>query len=260
MRCARCSAPLTATDQTCPFCGVVIGDSAAARPEPPPPPPPSGPPVAKATADFESVATTVPPWENWRAFGFFRALWLTWRDSAFQPVAFFRELPPRGGYGSPLGYAVLATIVGLFFSLYWGIVEEALSGTLELGLAVMGGLVGLVVGVALYVALLFASVAMIHVGFMVVGAGRRGFEGTFRAVAYASGPAVFAVVPFFGPLMSLVWGMVLVYVAVREVQRTTNGRATVGFLIPVCAFLVFAVVIGTLFGLLLGSMELGQPV
>jgi hypothetical protein len=261
MRCSRCSAPLTATDQTCPFCGLVIADRAAARPEPPPPPP-SGPPAAKAITEAASVASTVPPWENWREFGFFRALWLTWKDSAFRPVQFFQGLPPRGGYGSPLGYAVLATIVGLFFSFYWGVVEEALSGTLEQGLAmqVFGGLVTLGVGVPLYVGLLFTSVAVIHIGFMVVGAGRQGFEATFRAVAYACGPAVFAIVPFFGPLLSLVWGMVLVFVAVREVQRTTNVRASLGFLVPFLAFLVFVVVVRVLFGLLLGSMELGQPV
>jgi hypothetical protein len=95
---------------------------------------------------------------------------------------------------------------------------------------------------------------------MVVGAGRQGFEATFRAVAYACGPAVFAIVPFFGPLLSLVWGMVLVFVAVREVQRTTNVRASLGFLVPFLAFLVFVVVVSVVFGLLLGSMELGQPV
>jgi hypothetical protein len=160
----------------------------------------------------------------------------------------------------------LATIVGLFFSFYWGMVEEALGGTLEQGLALelLAGLVmlggSMVIMVPLYVGLLFASVAIVHIGFLVVGAGRQGFEATFRAFAYASGPAVFAVVPFFGPLLSLVWGMVLVFVAVREVQRTTNVRASLGFSIPLLAFLVFVVVVGTLFGLLVGSMELGQPV
>jgi hypothetical protein len=53
---------------------------------------------------------------------------------------------------------------------------------------------------------------------------------------------------------------VLVFVAVREVQRTTNVRASLGFLVPFLAFLVFVVVVSVVFGLLLGSMELGQPV
>lgn len=265
MRCPLCSAPLRATDRVCPFCSLVVAENAAAGPEPAMAPPPE-PPVAKATAAGAPVAVSAPPWEAWRAFGFFTALWLTWRESTFRPVEFFRALPPRSGYGSPLGYAVLATLVGLFFGFYWGMVEEALSGTLEQGLVVelVGGLVTLCVGLAfmipLYVGLLFVSVAIIHIGFLVVGAGRQGFEATFRAVAYASSPAVFAIVPFFGPLLSLVWGMVLVYVAVREVQRTTNGRATVGFLVPLLAFLVFVVVISALLGLLLGSMQLSQPV
>jgi len=220
------------------------------------------PEVVGAPLDVEAVATEPPPWERWRQFGFFTAFWLTWRDSVFRPVWFFRHLPPRGGYGSPLGFAVIVTVIGLFFSFYWGTVEEAVSGTLEQGMAVelIGGFVTLLFGMALliplYVGALFASVAVIHVGFLAVGAGRRGYGATFRAVAYASGPAAFSVFPFFGPLLSLVWGMVLVYLGVREVQRTTNGRATLGFLIPFLAVLVLVLVLSMLLVLALSSLGL----
>jgi hypothetical protein len=157
---------------------------------------------------------------------------------------------------------VIVTVFGLFFSFYWNTVQEAVTGTLEQGLAMelIGGFVALLFGLALvvplYVGLLFVSVAVIHVGFLVVGAGRRGYEATFRAVAYASGPAAFSVFPFFGPLLSLVWGMVLVYIGVREVQRTTNARATLGFLIPVLAVLVLVVFLSVLLALALGSLGL----
>lgn len=281
--CPRCSAPLLATDEVCPFCGYTLSVEPMPDAAPPPPleaeldrgPPPleSVPPerqpsprpspvVGGTDPDVGSVATESPPWERWRQFGFFRAFWLTWRDSAFRPVPFFRRLPPRGGYGSPLGFAVIVTVFGLFFSFYWNTVQEAVTGTLEQGLAMelIGGFVALLFGLALvvplYVGLLFVSVAVIHVGFLIVGAGRRGYEATFRAVAYASGPAAFSVFPFFGPLLSLVWGMVLVYLGVREVQRTTNARATLGFLIPFLAVLVLVVFLSVLLALALGSLGL----
>jgi hypothetical protein len=218
--------------------------------------------VVGTPRDVDAVATQPPPWERWRQYGFFRALWLTWRDSVFRPVEHFRRLPPRAGYGSPLGFAVIVTVFGLFFSFYWSTVESAVSGTFEHGLAVelIGGFAALLFGLALfipvYVGLLFASAAIIHVGFLIVGAGRRGYEATFRAVAYASSPVAFSVFPFFGPLLSLVWGMVLIYVAVREVQRTTNGRAALGFLVPFLALLALAVILSMLLVLVLTSLGL----
>jgi len=270
--CPRCSAPLLASDEVCPFCrypltaGASFEDAAAPPPpleasllEPAPAPEPA---VVGPAPDVAAVATEPPPWERWRQFGFFTALWLTWRESVFRPVEFFRRLPPAAGYGPPLGFTLIVTVFGLFFSFYWSTMEGAVSGTLERGLAVelVGGVVALVFTLALviplYVGLLFASVAIIHVGFLIVGAGRRGYEATFRAVAYASSPVAFAVFPFFGPLLSLAWGMVLIYIGVREVQRTTNGRATLGFLIPFLAVLALVILLGLLLALALGSLGL----
>lgn len=284
--CPSCSAPLRIADEACPFCGFSLAAGSGRDQGPPPPPPAAVPPVEgeslasprefdergrrsqapgigrgpEKPREVSDAGTTSPAWERRREVGFFAALWLTWRDSVFRPVPFFRRLPPRAGYGSPLGYTVLVTVFGTFFSFYWGTIEEAVGGTLERGLVVelVSGFVTLVIGLALaiplYLALLFASVGIIHVGLVIVGAGRRGYEATFRAVAYASGPAALAVFPFFGPLLGLVWGMVLIYLAVREVQRTTNGRVTLGFLLPFLAFLAFLILVGLLLAVALRSL------
>jgi hypothetical protein len=92
-----------------------------------------------------------------------------------------------------------------------------------------------------------------------VGAGRFGYEATFRATAYSSGPAAFAIFPFFGPLLGLVWGSVLLYIGVREVQRTSNGRAAAGFLLPVVLFVFLGVLAALLLAVLVSMTELGTP-
>jgi hypothetical protein len=280
--CPYCSAPLRPSDEACPFCGRPISEGSPGGAAAPPPPSPQTPAAAEPLSavatpsesgtpprprvgsapspDVASVATAAPAWERWREFGFFTALWLTWRDSVFRPVAFFRHLPPRAGYGAPLGFTVLVTVVGLFFNFYWGTIEEAVSGTLQRGLLVelivgfMTLLFGLALVIPLYLGLLFASAAIIHLGFRIVGAGRRGYEATFRAVAYASGPAAFSVFPFFGPLLALVWGMVVIFIAVREVQRTTNGRASLGFLLPFLVVLGFFLLLAVLAAVVLRSL------
>ena len=214
-------------------------------------------------------------WERRRELGFWTALWATWRDSVFRPIPFFRTLAARGTIGTALSYFVLVAAVGLFFNLYWGTFESLLTGSLDdalgpdLGLTLTGAqraallIVG--TGVAfvfmllLYIAGLFFTAGIVHVGFAIVGAGRQGFEGTVRALAFSAGPLVFLVFPFFGQLVALVWMTVVIFIAMREVQRTTNGRATVGFLLPAIALGVLLGFAMFLFALLLTTAELGPP-
>ncbi|UCF20160.1 MAG: YIP1 family protein [Gemmatimonadota bacterium] len=258
--CATCGAPILPGDSVCPFCGVVAG----------PPPHYGASPEPSSAVRFESapgspdpalVGSGPPPWETRRDHGFLAALWLTWRESVFRPVPFFRQLPPRAGLGPALGYAALLSAVALLFSLYWGLVEGALSGgqAEEPLILLIGGLVmalfSLAVMLPVSLGLLFLAAGVLHVSLMIVGAGRRGFEATFRALAYSAGPAAFAILPFFGSLLSLVWGTVLIYIAVREVQRTTSGRAALGFLLPFVGLLAFVLILGFLVAALIGTAD-----
>ncbi len=208
--------------------------------------------------------TAQPAWEARRQFGFWLALWLTWRDAVFRPIEFFRHLPPRGGLGPALGFALLITSFAFLINIYWGAIEQLVVGGQPTGVAAsLTGLLLVVlwlgIFVPVYLGVLFAVVAIIHVSFLIVGAGRQGFEATFRAVAYASGPAAFAIFPFFGAALSTIWGMVLVYIGVREVQRTTNGRAVLAFLLPFFAFMIFFLILGILLATLLDVADLTPP-
>ncbi len=249
----------------CPHCGYAL--RATSPPEAPatiPDRAPIGRPPGPGTAAPTADGTAPPPWEARRAHGLWRALWLTWRDSVFRPVPFFRRLPPRGGQGSALAYAIVLSLIGFLFSSYWSLVEGFLAGgeAQEGGLLLilMGSFVALllflIVLIPLYVGLIYALVAIIHLGFLAVGAGRHGFEATFRAVAYSSGTAAFAIFPFFGPVLSGVWWMVLIFIAVRETQRTTNGRATLAFLVPFFLLVALAILLALLLQALITSFEL----
>ncbi len=266
--CPRCFARIEGAVESCPHCGHAVRAPQAA-PEPGAAtsdrPVLSRPPDAvPGTRTAEVAAPEAPPWERRRTLGFWRALWLTWRDSVFLPVPFFRRLPPRSGQGSALGYSIVLTVIGFLFSSYWSLVEGFLSGGEPqeggLTLILVGGFVGfllvLIVLIPLYVGLLYALVALIHLGFLVVGAARQGFEATFRAVAYSSGTAAFAIFPFFGPVISSVWWMVLIFIAVREIQRTTSGRATLAFLVPVVLLAAVVVLLALLLQAVLANLEL----
>jgi len=148
-------------------------------------------------------------------------------------------------------------------NIYWATVQSALAGSAEESLVIMllGGLfialLWLAFAVPLYVGLLFAMAGVLHVCFSAVGAGRRGFEATFRAISYSSGPAAFAIFPFFGPLITLVWGTVLLFIGMREVQRTTNGKTTLAFLLPLFAFTLLFTLLAIVLAVIFASTGLG---
>ena len=230
-------------------------------------------PESQTSSEGESPAVTgePPAWERRPPLGFFRALWTTWRESVFRPVQFFRSLRPDGPVGPALAYYTLFLAVGTFFTLYWSTLEAILGGGpsalsisewgiqlspgQEVTLLIAGAFIYFVFAVVFFVVALFLTVAIVHVGFLVVGAGRQGFSATFRGLAYAGGPLAFALFPFFGGLISLVWLTVLAFIAMREVQRTTNLRAAMGFLVPILVLPMLMFIFFFIIGLILSTAD-----
>ena len=104
------------------------------------------------------------------------------------------------------------------------------------------GLVGSLAGYALFSFLVY----IIGTRLMPEPATKADFNETFRVVGFAASPGVFnilAIIPFIGPLISLVvalWSLVIAVIAVREVLDYSNtGRAII---VCIIAFIVCAIV------------------
>lgn len=182
------------------------------------------------------------PWEQRDRLGFFPALFETWRRATLHPTAFFSTLAP-GGIGAPWGYAALigvaSSIVGaLALSAIPG-VDQAFGG-MSLLPRLLFGAIGASIGVWIWAAVL-------HVCALIVGASSQGFDATFRAVAFSTGPTVFAIVPFVGSLVSSIWCLVLLVIALQHLQRTTSGRAVLTIALPSIALLLCVCAVGAMF-------------
>jgi hypothetical protein len=110
------------------------------------------------------------------------------------------------------------------------------------------GLIGSLVGYVLFSLLVF----LIGTKLMPEPATKADFNETFRVIGFAASPGVFhvlAIVPFLGPLISLlvgIWGLVIAVIAVREVLDYSNtGRAIIVCLIAavICWIVVFIVML-----------------
>lgn len=90
---------------------------------------------------------------------------------------------------------------------------------------------------------LFVSTCFYHLFVMLfAGSERRGFGETFKLLAYAFSPGAFIasipVVNFFGSIC----GIVLAVIGIREVHRTTTGRAVLTVAVPVIIVVLLSIV------------------
>jgi hypothetical protein len=148
---------------------------------------------------------------------------LTARAAAFQPKAFFAALPRQGNYRAPLVFALICAEA-----------SAVLSGLLGIGAHNFGWLIGLLVATAVGATVgLFIVAAIAHLLVtLIVGPTNAGFAATFQAAAYASVTDLASWIPVVGGLVAL-YGIYLAIVGIREVHRTTTGKAALVVLIPV---------------------------
>ena len=163
-------------------------------------------------------------------------------------------MPVTGGLGGPLLYAVIAGWIGLVAAALYQSVWVSIVGPSVLpfgfdraefaealawveswaGLAaqiVFGG-ISVTIGV-------FVTSGILHVMLLVLGAGPKTFEATFRAVCFSQAPMLLFVIPLFlipgcGLLVGL-WSLVLYVIGLAESHRIGRGTALAAVLLPVLA-------------------------
>jgi hypothetical protein len=126
----------------------------------------------------------------------------------------------------------------------------------------LAGLVGLlfVASILFVLGVIFVPISLaiwsgiLHLCLLLVGGAREGYQATFRVVSYSAVTSIFNAVPFVGSLASL-WGLVLTVIGLREIHKTTTGRAVGALAIPLGIVLVIILI-----GAASGVAKLGSSV
>lgn len=210
------------------------------------------------------------PWDERDRLGFAAAFVETIKRVLFDPVAFFRAMPVTGGLGGPLAFGLLVAYLGFAVSAFYDTIFQSVAGRMFGDFArgrgefqrfadLLGGGLGfvftLLLGPFLLLFGLFLGAGITHLVLMLLGGAKRGFEATFRVACFAQASAIFAVVPFCGGLVHLVYQIVLAIIGLSEAHQVGRWTAAGAVLLPwlllcCCCSSAVAAMFGGIAGLL----------
>ena len=211
--------------------------------------------------EIAEKSSDVLPWERRSTMDLEKAFLQT--VAAFlHPRKAWGSTPESGGLAGPLLFAALCGLVGALFTATYDLIlfqwmvrhrPAFRSGQIHwltsralLPLSKLNILISPVVNGVLVVFFVFVVAALIHVGVLLVGARKRstsGFEGSFRAVAYAAAGLVGQIVPLLGSGVAFIWCLVLIFPGVARMHRISIGRAAAAVILALAipVLLVLAV-------------------
>lgn len=205
---------------------------------PPTAPPPSGPPA---------YGRPGLPWDREKSGN---ALVDTAKKLITAPGEAFAEVREKGDYMSPVLFAVILGTVGAVFGQIWNLVFGGAMNAWMIGMmppemrdqmaeamapTVAGVVFGIVLAPIFVLIGVFVGGAIYHLFLLLVGGTKEstaGFEGTVRSVSYASVAGLAQIIPFAGPIIAIVWGVVLNVIGLSRIHRTSTGRSLAAVLLP----------------------------
>ncbi len=178
-----------------------------------------------------------PPWEDLETYGFFKGFGATVKRAVFGAPAFFRRMPLGRGVIRPMGFYLLVVGILSLVQMVWHNIGmssadmAALNERPELQQFVRlvndySTVYFLVLTPALYLVYLYIDSVITYAFFCLVKANKGGFEGTFRANAYASAAFLFAIIPapVVAALVAFVWSLIVNVIGFKEINDTSYGK------------------------------------
>lgn len=206
--------------------------------------------------DEEAGLLVPPPFEQLDRYGFFHGLYMTIKLVLTSPRLFFSVMPVGGGLAKPLTFTILLTMIQGFVQYFWSMAGLSTTVTPD-GADAIGGVSG---ALAPVVMLLFMPAFIAAGQFMITGiyhillklmrGDNQGFEGTFRALAYANAPIVLGLFPMLTPEIEIVWmaitaiwGLFLTIVGLKNIHKTSYGKVVPVALIPLLLGMIAALAV-----------------
>jgi hypothetical protein len=247
--CPQCGFEQPETNE-CVKCGVVISKYSSQKE--------AAQPVEGKITEISPEERYVP-WESGE--GFVSAFFKTIRDALFSSTRFFKKVGSGEGYLPALIYGLICGIIGsggalvwqwYFFSQWFPVKQFS-----EIASSIYMTLLIIFIPLTIIFYLFLGSIVM-HVCLMIVGGNKKGFQKTFRAISYAFSGILFAIIPFIGITIGVIYFLILMIIGLRESHTISTGKAVLAFFLPLIVGVGLAVLGRTFVPFLLRT--LGFPV
>lgn len=196
--------------------------------------------VAQAARDSGPIPGRSPaPWERRDDLGLWQGIFQTFKEVLLSPERLFKGLTFNKGIGEPLAFGLLIGSIGGMFGLFWQSLISS-GDMLNFGESLFGRfavlflfLIMLIVIPLVVTAWMFIYSGILHLLLLIMGAGKNGFEATFRVIAYSQAAQALGAIPFIGSATGFVWQLIVQVVGLREIHETSYLRVIIAFLIPI---------------------------
>ncbi len=193
----------------------------------------------------ETSPQVPPPFEQLDRYGFFHGLFLTIKLALISPRLFFSVMPVGGGLTKPLTFTILVAMIQAFSQLAWGAVGLTigigLNGQQLTGVPfdVTNGILEMLLTPARVAVTLFLFAGIFHLLLIILKADNKGFEGSFRAVAYSYIPIIIGLFPMPSiPIvlgwvfLCVLWTTVLTAIGLKNIHAISYAKVIPAMLIP----------------------------
>nr|WP_321514560.1 zinc-ribbon domain-containing protein [uncultured Pseudodesulfovibrio sp.] len=196
-----------------------------------------------------------PPFEQLDRYGFFSGLFMTIKLALFSPRLFFSVMPVGGGLSKPLTFAILVAMIQALAQFAWGVagltpsIDITSNGFEVVAYNTTNGLFELLVTPAFAAMSIYFITGFYHLILKLFRADTKGFEGSFRAVAYAYAPMITGIIPLVTlevvgvwMLLNAIWGLVLTAIGLKYIHKISYIIIIPVLLMPLLVGMIFAVV------------------
>jgi hypothetical protein len=231
---------------------------------------PTAPPVLEQRTPvvFESTEDG-PAWERRSELGIAKALFTTWKEVLLTPGPTFSRMKSTGGYGSPLLFHLLMTVISILFVVIYQLGQMMLIGSFAstsasaheydgMGVLMAGGgimfVVWFLLAIPLVVGFNFVAAAILHLCLSLFKGTSKPYEATYRVLCYASSALILSVVPCVGSMAASIWALIAEIIGLARVHKTEGWRAACAIFLPLVVCIgVVLVIYGVIIAMVLGS-------
>jgi hypothetical protein len=187
--------------------------------------------------------TTIKPlWDDRGPF--FTRMYNTWMEITFHPIRFFANMPTNAGIGKPYLYFLITGFLGALAGALWVMMMLAVmmipiliiakpAETLPVYVIFIIFAVFILLQPIISTIMTFIMAGIYHLSLMIFKGNKKGFEATFRSLAYSAGSAsIFSIVPFFGVYAVGIWAIILTIIGFKESHQIPTVKAILAYLVP----------------------------